>query len=173
MGRWWRSTTAVRRISPLQVAIADGKTKELVFFVFDQMFAGSEDLRPLPLAERKARLQAAVEQAPANIRYVDHFVTAGDAVLRSACRMDLEGIVSKRLDAPYQSGRRDSWMKSKCRAGHEVVIGGYTSTGGAFRSLIAGVDRDGRLVPVGRVGTGFGREKVDRLLPAAEGDRDR
>lgn len=101
----------------LQMAIADGKTKELVFFVFDQMFAGSEDLRPLPLAERKARLRAAVEQAPANIRYVDHFVTAGDAVLRSACRIDLEGIVSKRLDAPYQSGRGDSWMKSKCRGG--------------------------------------------------------
>ncbi len=149
----------------LQAAIADGKTKEMVFFVFDQMFAGSEDLRPLRLAERKERLQAAVEQAPANIRYVDHFVTAGDAVLRSACRMDLEGIVSKRLDAPYQSGRGDSWMKSKCRAGHEVVIGGYTTTDGAFRSLIAGVNRDGRLVAVGRVGTGFGREKVDRLLP--------
>ena len=149
----------------LQVAIADGKTKELVFFVFDQMFAGSEDLRPLPLAERKARLPAAVEQAPANIRYVDHFVTAGDAVLLSACRMDLEGIVSKRLDAPYQSGRGDSWMKSKCRGGHEVVIGGYTTTDGAFRSLLAGVNRDGRLVPVGRVGTGFDREKVDRLLP--------
>jgi bifunctional non-homologous end joining protein LigD len=99
----------------LQVAIADGKTKELVFFVFDQMFAGAEDLRPLPLAERKARLPAVIEQAPVNIRYVDHFVTAGDAVLLSACRMDLEGIVSKRLDAPYQSGRGDSWMKSKCR----------------------------------------------------------
>lgn len=146
-------------------AIADDKSKELVFFVFDQMFSGLEDQRPLPLLERKTRLQAAVEQAPANIRYVDHFVTAGDAVLRSACRMDLEGILSKRLDAPYQSGRADSWTKSKCRAGHEVVIGGYTTTDGAFRSLIAGVYRGGRLVPVGRVGTSFSRAKVDRLLP--------
>lgn len=56
-------------------------------------------------------------------------------------------------------------MKSKCRGGHEVVIGGYTTTDDAFRSLLAGVNRDGRLVPVGRVGTGFDREKVDRLLP--------
>jgi bifunctional non-homologous end joining protein LigD len=149
----------------LQAAIADGKTKELVFFVFDQLFSGSEDQRRLPLSARKAGLEAALAQAPAAIRYVDHFEMAGDAVLRSACRMDLEGIVSKRLDAPYESGRGENWQKSKCRAGHEVVIGGYTTTAGAFRSLIAGVNRDGRLVPVGRIGTGFGRAKVDRLLP--------
>jgi len=149
----------------LQAAISDARTKDLVFFVFDQMFAGREDLRPLPLAERKARLQANVEDAPANIRYVDHFVTAGDAVLESACRMNLEGIVSKRLDAPYQSGRSESWGKSKCRQGHEVVIGGWTTTGDAFRSLIAGVNRDGELVHVGRIGTGFGRDVVARIMP--------
>ena len=149
----------------LQAAISDAETKDLVFFVFDQMFAGQEDLRPLPLAERKARLQANVEDAPANIRYVDHFVTAGDAVLESACRMDLEGIVSKRLDAPYQSGRSESWGKSKCRQGHEVVIGGWTTTGDAFRSLMAGVNRDGELVHVGRIGTGFGRDVVARIMP--------
>ena len=149
----------------LQAASAEGRTKDLVFFLFDQLFDQLEDLRPLPLSERKARLKDAVRDAPANIRYVDHFVTAGDAVLLSACRMHLEGIVSKRLDAPYHSGRVDTWTKSKCRAGHEVVIGGYTTTNGAFRSLIAGVYRDGNLVEVGRVGTGFGRDKVDRILP--------
>ena len=67
--------------SALQAAISDGETKNLVFFVFDQMFDGKEDLRPLPLSERKARLEAHVADAPANIRYVDHFITAGDAVL--------------------------------------------------------------------------------------------
>ena len=123
----------------LQVAIADGKTRELVFFVFDQMFAGSEDLRPLPLAQRKARLQTAVEQAPANIRYVDHFVTAGDAVLRSACRMDLEGIV--------QASRRRLPVRPRGQLDEVQVPGG--PRGGdrrlhhdrrAFRSLIAGVN---------------------------------
>ena len=74
--------------------------------------------------------------------------------------MDLEGIVSKQLDAPYQSGRSESWGKSKCRQGHEVVIGGWTTTGENFRSLICGVNRDGELVHVGRVGTGFGRDTV-------------
>ena len=79
-------------------------------------------------------------------------------MLQSACRMSLEGIVSKRLDAPYRSGRGDSWVKSKCRAGHEVVIGGWTSEGERFRSLLVGVHRGTartRLVHVGRVGTGF------------------
>ncbi len=157
--------TGAPDFAALQAAISDAKTKDLVFFVFDQMFDGKEDLRPLPLVERKARLEAHVEDAPENIRYVDHFITAGDAVLLSACRMDLEGIVSKRLDAPYQSGRSESWGKAKCRAGHEVVIGGWTTTGEAFRSLIAGVNRDGELVHVGRIGTGFGRDVVSRIMP--------
>lgn len=157
--------TGAPDFAALQAAISDAKTKDLVFFVFDQLFSGGEDLRPLPSAERKARLQAHVEDAPANIRYVDHFITAGDAVLQSACRMDLEGIISKRLDAPYRSGRSDSWGKSKCRQGHEVVIGGWTTTGDAFRSLIAGVNRDGELVHVGRIGTGFGRDVVARIMP--------
>jgi bifunctional non-homologous end joining protein LigD len=157
--------TGAPDFAALQAAISDGKTKNLVFFVFDQMFEGRYDLRSLPLVERKTRLQANVERAPANIRFVDHFVTAGDAVLQSACRMALEGIVSKRLDAAYQSGRSESWGKSKCRQGHEVVIGGWTTTGDAFRSLIAGVNRDGELVHVGRIGTGFGRDVVAKLMP--------
>ena len=157
--------TGAPDFAALQAAISAAKTKDLVFFAFDQMFAERVDLRGLPLAQRKARLQASLADAPANIRYVDHFVTAGDGVLLSACRMDLEGIVSKRLDAPYQSGRSESWGKSKCRQGHEVVIGGWTTTGDGFRSLIAGVNRDGELIHVGRIGTGFGRDVVARIMP--------
>jgi bifunctional non-homologous end joining protein LigD len=157
--------TGAPDFAALQAALSDGKTQNLVFFIFDQMFSGTEDLRPLPLEARKQRLQGALKSAPANLRYVDHFILAGDAVLLSACRMHLEGIVSKRLDAAYTSGRVESWTKSKCRAGHEVVIGGYTTTKGAFRSLIAGVNREGRLIHVGRIGTGFGRAKIDRILP--------
>ena len=157
--------TGAPDFAALQAAISEGKTKNLVFFVFDLLFEGREDLRSLPLSARKARLEVAVAKAPATLRYVDHFVTAGDAVLLSACRMDLEGIVSKRLDAPYHSGRSDTWTKSKCRQGHEVVIAGWTTTGDAFRSLVAGVYRDGALVHVGRIGTGFGRETVARIMP--------
>jgi len=162
----------------LQAALSDGKTADLIFFVFDLMFAQGEDLRRLPLVQRKARLKALLEDhadgKAQRLRYVDHFATGGDAVLESACRMDLEGIVSKKLDAPYRSGRGETWTKSKCRAGHEVVIGGWTQTGSAFRSLIVGVYRDGKLVHVGRVGTGFGRDKVARIWPklkALEADK--
>jgi bifunctional non-homologous end joining protein LigD len=157
--------TGAPDFAALQAAISDAKTQDLVYFMFDQLFSGETDLRRLPLLERKARLQAHVADAADTLRYVDHFITAGDAVLLSACRMDLEGIVSKRLDAPYHSGRSESWAKSKCRQGHEVVIGGWTTTGDAFRSLIAGVNRDGALAHVGRIGTGFGRDVVAKILP--------
>ncbi|MBR7620171.1 DNA ligase D [Phenylobacterium sp. 20VBR1] len=157
--------TGAPDFAALQAAISEGKTDDLIFFVFDLLFVDGEDLRGLTLSARKDQLKAMLAKAPANVRYVDHFITAGDAVLQSACRMDLEGIISKRIDAPYRSGRSDSWAKSKCRQGHEVVIGGWTTTGDAFRSLIAGVYRDGHLAHVGRIGTGFARDKVDRLLP--------
>ncbi len=149
----------------LQAALSDGKTDDLIFFAFDLLATGTEDLRPRPLADRKARLQTLLGEDASRLRYVEHFTAAGDAVLSSACRMDLEGIISKDLGAPYESGRSTSWTKSKCRAGHEVVIGGWTQTGSAFRSLIAGVFKDGKLVHVGRIGTGFGKDKVARLLP--------
>ncbi len=99
------------------------------------------------------------------LRFVEHFETGGDAVLKSACRLSLEGIVSKKADAPYRSGRTDTWAKSKCRAGHEVVIGAYATTNGAFRSLLVGVYRGNHFVHVGRVGTGFGAKVVDQILP--------
>jgi len=152
----------------LQAALSDGKTDDLIFFVFDALFLAGEDLRGLPLRERKARLQAATRKAGTHIRYVEHFETAGDAVLQSACRMSLEGIVSKKLDAPYRSDRGDTWVKSKCRAGHEVVIGGWTGEKGQLRSLLVGVHRGDKLVYLGRVGTGFGRDKVGRVLPRLE-----
>ncbi|MFN3856271.1 MAG: DNA ligase D [Caulobacter sp.] len=149
----------------LQAALSGNDTGELIFFAFDLLMVEGEDLRPTPLAERKARLAALLADARPHIRYVEHFQQAGEAVLSSACRMSLEGIISKDLSAPYSSGRSTSWTKAKCRAGHEVVIGGWTTTGSAFRSLVAGVYRDGKLVHVGRIGTGFGREVVAGLLP--------
>ena len=149
----------------LQAALSDGATDDLVFFAFDLLFAKGEDLRSLPLRDRKARLKALLAKTKSSIRYVDHFETEGDAVLASARRMSLEGIVSKRLDAPYRSDRSESWRKAKCRAGHEVVIGGWTGEPGQLRSLLVGVNRDGKLIYTGRVGTGFGRDKVARVLP--------
>ena len=151
----------------LQAALSEGKTDALVYFAFDLLFEGSKDLRELPLTERKKRLQTLLSDAGEDprLRFVEHFETGGDAVLRSACRLSLEGIVSKQANAPYQSGRTETWAKSKCRAGHEVVIGAYAKTNGKFRSLLVGVNRGDHFVYVGRVGTGFGEKTVDTILP--------
>lgn len=151
----------------LQAALSEGKTGNLVYFAFDLLFDGGEDLRSMRLVERKKRLEdflAAGSDDP-RIRYVDHFESGGDAVLRSACKLSLEGIVSKQMDALYRSGRTDTWAKSKCRAGHEVVIGGYARNNGKFRSLLVGVHRGDHFVYVGRVGTGYAAKKVEMLLP--------
>ena len=151
----------------LQSALERGRTGEIVFFAFDLLHADGRDLREAPLSARKARLAELLAEHPSpRLRFVEHFETGGDAVLASACSMHLEGIVSKRLDAPYVSGRSESWVKAKCRGGQEVVIAGWVSEGAKpFRSLIAGVHRDGRLVHVGRIGTGFAQPVVARLLP--------
>lgn len=155
--------------SALQAAISDGKTDDLIFFAFDLLFAGNQDLRALPLHARKSRLKQLLEKRKRKsetIRYVEHFEEDGDAVLESAQKLALEGIVSKKLNAPYRSGRSESWTKAKTRAGHEVVLGGWKTTNGKFRSLMAGVHRDGHLAFVGLVGTGFGQDKVRRLMPS-------
>jgi len=153
--------------SVLQAALAEGESDDLIFFAFDLLFDAEGDWRAEPLVTRKARLKEILDahHGGAVLRYVEHFETGGDAILRSACQLSLEGIVSKRADAAYESSRSDSWTKAKCRAGHEVVIGAWTTTNGRFRSLLAGVHRDGDFIYLGRVGTGFGKEKVDQLLP--------
>jgi bifunctional non-homologous end joining protein LigD len=156
--------------SALQEALAAGKSDRMIFFAFDLLFAGGEDLRGLALRERKARLEkllGAVD-ADSRIRYVSHLESNAEAVLASACKMGLEGIVSKRLDAPYRSGRTDNWTKTKCRAGQEVVLGGWSMESGKFRSLLAGVYRDGQLQYVGRIGTGYGQAVANALIPKLE-----
>jgi bifunctional non-homologous end joining protein LigD len=156
--------------STLQAAISGGKTGNLIFFAFDLLFADGMDLRRLPLAERKGQLkqllEARAKSKARSIRYVEHFEVSGDAIMESARQLSLEGIVSKKLGSPYHSGRSQNWTKAKCRAGHEVVLGGWKSTNGKFRSLMAGAYRGGHLAFVGIVGTGFGQDAVRRIMPA-------
>lgn len=158
----------VPHFSTLQAALSEGKTSALVFFAFDLLFHGREDLRGLPLHERKERLKRLLEKHNGSklIRYVDHFEVRGDAMMQSARSMSLEGIISKKLDAPYRSGRSESWTKTKIRNGQEVVLGGWKTTSGKFRSLMAGVHRGKNLEYIGIIGTGFGQNTVRRIMPA-------
>src|SRR5579863_3465956 len=155
------------RFDALQAALSEGKSEDLVFFAFDLLFEGREDLRTLPLADRKERLKILLgaRGVSRRLHFVAHLQSNARDVYLSACKMGLEGIVSKQRSAPYRSGRSGSWLKIKCRAGQEVVIGGWTTEAGTVRSLLAGVYRDKQFVYVGRIGTGFGREVAKSLLP--------
>src|SRR3954471_3122446 len=151
----------------LQAALSEGRSKDLTYFAFDLLYADGEDLRRLPLTDRKARLRQLLSRssrAGKVIKYVDHLTEPGDAVLQSACRLNLEGIISKGAGAPYQSGRTDTWLKAKCRGGQEVVIGGWSGSARNLRSLLVGVYRGDRFVHTGRVGTGFNKKNSGALL---------
>ena len=156
----------VPSFADLQAALSERETAGLTFFAFDLLFLKDKDLRALPLAGRKQQLSRLLDKlGSTTLRYLEHFEAGADALLSSACRMSLEGIVSKRLDDPYTSGRSGRWTKAKCRAGHEVVIGGYTLRAGTLRSLLVGVHRDHGLVYVGRVGTGYSARVLESLWP--------
>jgi len=150
----------------LQAVLAGESRAPLVFYLFDLLHDGREDLRPRPLTERKAALKAWLAGADAALRYLDDFRAPGDAVLASACELSMEGIVSKRAEAPYASGRGDGWTKSKCRGRDEFIIGGWTAekSGHGLGALLMGAMRDGRLIHLGRVGTGFSARVAEMVL---------
>ncbi len=159
----------------MQAALSDGDTDDLIYFAFDLLFEDGEDLRPLPLIERKERLRAFLSKHARSktspLRYVEHFDADGEQVMESARNAGLEGIISKQADAAYRSGRSGGWLKIKSRPGHEVVIGAWTSTNGKFSSLMVGVNKDDHLAYTGNVGTGYGAETVKRHHAGAEGRR--
>jgi bifunctional non-homologous end joining protein LigD len=150
----------------LQAALAEGKTDDLIYFVFDLLFVSGEDLRSRRLRERKGTLERIIAELGNDsvIRYVEHFDAPGESVLETARKMSLEGIVSKQIDDIYRAGQRE-WAKTKCRPSQEIVLGGWTSESGRFRSLLAGIYRDDHFVYVGRIGTGFSEDVVRRILP--------
>jgi bifunctional non-homologous end joining protein LigD len=151
----------------LQAALSENRSEDLFFFAFDLLFEAREDLRTLPLTDRKARLETLLKARGISRRlhFVTHLISDAQSVYASACKVGLEGIVSKQLNAPYRSGRSGGWLKAKCRAGQEVVIAGWTTAGGTVRSLLAGIYRAGKFEYAGRIGTGFGRAAAKSLLP--------
>ncbi len=141
----------------LQNAFAGGR-RELVYFAFDLLHLDGEDLSERPLLERKAALARLLGDGGV-IRYAPHFEGSGPDVHREACRLGLEGIVSKRADVPYRAGRNATWVKTKCILRQELVIGGFTDPEGAARdglgALLVGYRDGAALRFAGKVGTGF------------------
>lgn len=158
----------VSSFSSLQQELKGEKGERFVYYVFDLLYLDGEDLRKATLADRKAVLRLLFDDLHQGgvIRFSDHLDEDGATLVRHACRMGLEGIISKRADQPYRSGRGDDWVKSKCTQRQELVIAGYLPSSAskkAVGSLVMGVYETGKLIPVGRVGTGFTSEVAGAL----------
>ena len=146
-----------------------GRERVPVFlYLFDLPRHEGEDLRPLPLRERKARLRRALEFG-GPLRFNPHRNGEhGEELYRDACERGLEGVIAKRADSPYRSGGRSrDWLKLKCHAEQELVIGGYTAPKGSrteFGALLVGYyDESGALRYAGKVGTGFDQHTLREL----------
>ena len=153
--------------SGLQAAMKAGKTASLVFFAFDLLWLVDEDLRSKPLVVRKKKLLdlLAENKDQKIIQLAEHLDATGSDVLRVACNLKLEGIVSKRLSEPYVSGRTGVWTKAKCRATQHAFIGGWTYSDKGFSGLLLGVRKGKKLIPIGRVGTGYSQKMLRWLEP--------
>jgi bifunctional non-homologous end joining protein LigD len=129
----------------------------IFYYVFDLLRLRGEDVRDLPLRQRKAELRRAL-RFEGHVRFSPHRNEHGEELFRDACRKGLEGLMAKRADSPYRATRSSDWRKLKCHAEQELVIGGYTAPQGSrtdFGALLVGYYEDGGLSYAGKVGTGF------------------
>ncbi|KGJ12413.1 DNA ligase D (plasmid) [Paracoccus versutus] len=157
--------------SALQADLSAGRSDRFAFYAFDLLYLDGYDLCRVPLVERKALLARLLGQEGGILRFSTHFDEGGALVLRHACRLSLEGIVSKLRDGPYRAGRGRAWIKSKCSARQEFVVAGYVPSSVSRRaigSLILGVYEQGGLQHVGRVGTGFSAAVAEDLFRRLE-----
>lgn len=148
----------------LQNAFDSARPEAIQYFVFDLLHHDGQDLQERPLRERRQQLRALIESsddgAPhPHVHFSEDFQVDPAHLLHTACAMRMEGVIGKRLEAPYRSGRHADWIKLKCTQRQEFVIGGYTDPKGSrtgLGALLLGVhDEQGRLHYAGNVGTGF------------------
>ena len=141
--------------------------------MFDLLHLDGRDLTGKPLTERKAALERLLEASgdTGPIRLSESFDEDGATMLDHACRMHLEGIVSKRKDAPYRSGRSENFIKSKCHDRQEFVVAGFTPSTAAPRAvgaLTVGVYTNGKFSYAGRIGTGYSHAMARELWKRLE-----
>ncbi|MEW2502395.1 MULTISPECIES: non-homologous end-joining DNA ligase [unclassified Amycolatopsis] len=135
------------------------------YYLFDLLHFDGHDATPLPLRERKALLKDAFEFADP-LRLSAHRDADGEKFFEEACRRGWEGVIAKRADAPYHSGRSADWLKFKCAQGQELVVAGFTDPQGArhgFGALLLGYYEGDELRYAGKVGTGFGEKLLASL----------
>jgi DNA ligase D-like protein (predicted ligase) len=143
-------------------------------YLFDLLFLEDSDLTHLPLRTRKRLLREAFDFGDP-VRYSPHRNEEGEDYYREACEKGWEGLIAKRADSSYTSGRSRDWLKFKCVAGQEFVVGGYTDPQGSRQgigALLVGYYQDGRLRYAGKVGTGYDEETL-RMLKKQLSRRER
>ncbi|MGE0241468.1 MAG: non-homologous end-joining DNA ligase [Parvibaculaceae bacterium] len=161
----------------LQEALSEKRKADLRYVAFDLLMLAGADLRKRPLVERKKRLKALFGRMKTPLTYGGHLAGDSDKVLKEACRLGIEGLVSKDKTSAYMSGRAATWIKSKCLGRSEFVIGGFRPSdkkGRSFASLLIGEFHKGDLIYKGRVGTGYDDAVLRSLgaeLRAREVDR--
>ena len=143
---------------------------EIIYQAFDLMWLDGEDLRPLPYLVRKNRLRTLLAKAGKRVQYVDFFQVEAKTMWNSACKLHLEGIVSKRLDSPYTSGRVHTWIKAKCQASETFSVVGFTrDDNDRMDGLLLGREDKGATVYAGHVEHGISvpdfKELIRRLNP--------
>jgi bifunctional non-homologous end joining protein LigD len=144
----------------LQNAFDEARETAIVYYLFDLLYLNGDDLRRVPLLERKQRLASLLERTKDPLlRYSEHYEGDGQTIFEHACLHGLEGLIAKRRESFYLAGRSRDWIKVKCRRRQEFVIGGFTDPKGTRKglgALLLGVhDRKGVLHYAGKVGTGF------------------
>jgi bifunctional non-homologous end joining protein LigD len=152
-----------------------GPKDALSFHAFDLLSLDGRDLRKLPNIERKEQLEALLAQAQPPIHVADHVIGAGEKLFEAMCKAGQEGIIAKRIDAPYRGDRTRNWVKVKCTLRQEFVILGWNKSSARarpFSSLLLGQQEDGKLVYKGKVGTGFNAdllaELAEKMAPLAQ-----
>ena len=163
----------VASFAALQDALAEGRTHELIFFAFDLMYLDGYDLTEVPLLERKRALEGLLDPVvgpTTPLQISEHVLGQGRAFFEQANQLGLEGVISKRADAPYQQMRTRSWLKIKCRPSEEFTVVGYSPSeaAGGIGALLLADAEDGGLRYVGRVGTGFSMAQMRRLQARLE-----
>ncbi|WGF89220.1 DNA ligase D [Marinivivus vitaminiproducens] len=163
----------VSRFGLLQHALGAEDDRAVVLYAFDLLFRDGEDLRRRPLVERKEGLQALLGKPGARdrIRYSDHVIGQGPEMLRQAGKLGAEGIVAKRVDSLYRSGRGKTWQKVKVDQRQEFVIGGWTlrkDGKGGLGALLVGTFEGKELRYAGRVGSGWSDAQGRRLIERFE-----
>src|SRR5438034_1636688 len=141
-----------------------------VLYAFDLLAFEGYDLRPLPLERRKALLEQIVPSV-GPIKYLSHFEKDGEALYEQVVKMGLEGIVAKKADAPYRTGRSPNWLKIRADRTDDFVVVGFTRPKGSrsgFGALDLGAYEDGKLVYAGRAGSGFTAAQLKDVSAALE-----